>query len=160
IKPSNVLVEPGGRVVLLDFGLVSETVSEGHHGQYPLGGTPEYMAPEQATAAAVDGAADWYAVGSMLFQALTDRFPFIGERRAIVARKQGEDPPAPSAREGSVPADLDALCRDLLQREPRARPTGDHVQARLGRAPAAARALDDAAAHFVGRAAELARLHA
>ena len=70
IKPSNVLVERGGRVVLLDFGLVTELSDMGG----PLaqrGGTPSYMAPEQAGGRHPVGSSDWYAVGVMLYQCLT-----------------------------------------------------------------------------------------
>jgi serine/threonine protein kinase len=69
IKPSNVLVEPGGRVVLLDFGLVSETDEDGAPRQ--VGGTPAYMAPEQAAGRAVGAEADCYAVVFMLYKSLT-----------------------------------------------------------------------------------------
>jgi serine/threonine protein kinase len=69
LKPSNVLVTGEGRVVVLDFGLVSE-LSEPDRGitrDQQILGTPSYMAPEQALAKPVGPAADWYAVGVMLF---------------------------------------------------------------------------------------------
>jgi serine/threonine protein kinase len=68
IKPSNVLVTPEGRLVLLDFGLASDAGAppSSGTGRFVLG-TPGYMAPEQLTGAGVGPAADWYAVGVVLY---------------------------------------------------------------------------------------------
>ena len=74
VKPSNVLVTPEGRLVILDFGLV-RSFEEGFHSLVTLAGTPDYMAPEQAAGAAVTEASDWYAVGVMLYQSLTGHLP-------------------------------------------------------------------------------------
>src|SRR4029079_16637530 len=77
INSSNVLVTEGGRVVILDFGLISgEPQGRWAAGSFDvLGGTPGYMAPEQAGEQA-STASDWYAVGVMLYEALTGRLPF------------------------------------------------------------------------------------
>jgi hypothetical protein len=156
LKPSNVLVEDGGRVVLLDFGLVDDA----DRGALDLvAGTPEYMAPEQARGRRVDAAADWYAVGVMLYQALTGQLPIEGNRQALLKRKQLFEPHPPSAHAPLVPDDLDSLCRDLLRIDARARPGAADVRARLGRAHAPIRAGDVDAPPFVGRRAELAQLH-
>jgi serine/threonine protein kinase len=67
VKPSNVLVNAEGRVVLLDLGLVADVRSSGSS----FVGTPHYRAPEQAARQPAGRAADWYAVGVMLYEALT-----------------------------------------------------------------------------------------
>ncbi len=66
VNPDNVLVSEEGRVVLLDFGVMTATGREGD-----MMGTPAFMAPEQLGGGSVGPAADWYAVGGMLFAALT-----------------------------------------------------------------------------------------
>ncbi|HVZ35508.1 MAG TPA: serine/threonine-protein kinase, partial [Polyangiaceae bacterium] len=97
LKPSNVRVTPEGRVVVLDFGLVSESslAGEGHSSPIEIAGTPGYMAPEQAAGKPPTTASDWYAVGVMLFEALTGRLPFAGTPSQIIADKQRLDAPDP-----------------------------------------------------------------
>ncbi|HEX6839460.1 MAG TPA: AAA family ATPase, partial [Polyangia bacterium] len=140
VKPSNVLVTEAGRVVLLDFGVVAEAAA---HGDGVVVGTAAYMAPEQASGAPVSAAADWYAFGAVLHQALTGRIPNAPNA-------------SPRAFAPELPVDLDVLCRALTAADPAARPTDAEVLALLGvSAPSAV----PHAAGFVGRAGELAALH-
>ena len=159
LKPSNVLVTKEGRVVVLDFGLVLEldgaqSVSESNGGS--IAGTMTHMAPEQA-GVGVGPAADWYAVGVMLFQALTGRVPFDGPGYQVLLEKQRRPAPAPRELDASVPPELDSLCVGLLKQEPAERPgAAELLKIFGGAAPVAApRRHTD----FIGRQHELATLH-
>jgi tetratricopeptide (TPR) repeat protein len=166
LKPSNVLVTPRGRLVILDFGVaadLSHVEPQSPPGSGEMVGTASYMAPEQATAeSAPDLPSDWYSVGVMLYEALAGRPPFVGSATDVLARKLALDPPAPSECVDGVPPDLDALCMDLLQREPSRRPSGDEILQRLGvahsSAPPAPLLGGDASAVLIGREAELRAL--
>jgi eukaryotic-like serine/threonine-protein kinase len=164
LKPSNVIVRGDGRVVLLDFGLVSD-LSGSHadrtHDQAAVG-TPAHMSPEQAADQPLSEASDWYSVGVMLYEALTGRRPFEGNPHDVMRRKQNELPPPPSAFAPKTPPALDELCMRLLAQSAADRPDGRAILAALGAAPSRAtldleRSL--ASAPFVGRTAELSALH-
>ena len=73
IKPANIRVDPQGRLVLLDFGLVSNTIDGRQTTAAGLAGTIAYMAPEQALGEQIGTEADWYSVGVVLYEALTGR---------------------------------------------------------------------------------------
>lgn len=135
LKPSNVLVTKDGRVVVLDFGLVTMLAEESADPDMMTShvvGTIAYMAPEQAAGMPVTSASDWYSVGMMLFEAMTGRHPFEGKPFDVLAHKQRLDAPRASSLAPNLPEDLDALCNALLSREPRKRPTGEQILERLG----------------------------
>ena len=159
IKPSNVLVTAAGRVVLLDFGLTTRVATDDALTDGSIVGTIDYMAPEQATGAAVSPAADWYGLGVILYEALTGRLPFAGTPPEILRAKQSDDPPAPSTLVPGVPSDLETLCRALMARDPDARPDG-RVLSRLFRTaePARDEEILPVEPPFVGRRDELAQL--
>jgi serine/threonine protein kinase len=160
LKPSNVLVTPKGRVVVLDFGVVVDLVSSRHQ---TLAGTPTYMAPEQVADQPAMPATDWYALGTMMYEALTGTAPFIGNMYSLAVQKQTTDPPPPSDLVSGVPDDLNSLCMDLLHRDPGKRPTASDILRRLGgeapqqrTTPTTPRPYD---LPFVGRVAQLRLLH-
>lgn len=150
VKPSNILVEPGGRVVLLDFGLA---IDRGEADR-TRAGTPLYMSPEQCAEQPLGTASDWYAVGAVLFEALTGRRPFEGSVEEIVAAKQVRAAPRVRSLVPDVAADLDELCAELLALDPEARPTGDEILRRLSVSSPGVTETE----LFVGRAREKAEL--
>lgn len=119
IKPENVLVTREGRVVIVDFG------SAGHVTQLsaPLHGTPGFMAPEMHCGA-LSEAADWYAVGVLLYCALTGRLPLGGESIGPLAQHGAIDPRLFTS---DLPDDLVDLTMHLLEPDPRARARGSDV---------------------------------
>src|SRR5262249_5532991 len=116
IKPSNVLVTPEGRVVLLDFGLVTELERPPLEPEppYEVAGTVPYMAPEQAAGDPLAAASDWYSVGVILYEALTGRRPFAGSPGQVLWKKQHSEPIPPGRWVAHLPQDLSTLCADLL----------------------------------------------
>jgi eukaryotic-like serine/threonine-protein kinase len=130
IKPANVLVEPSGRVVLLDFGLITELA--GKEADSKLSGTPHYMAPEQSTSSRLTEAADWYSVGVILYQLLAGALPFSGSFMQVLLHKQQQDPSPVLELNPAAPEDLAELCQELLDRDPQRRPDGAAVLERLG----------------------------
>jgi len=149
IKPGNVMVDHRGRVRVVDFGLAMrpgmvESIS----------GTVAYMAPEQISGGELTAASDWYGVGSLLFEALTGRTPFVGPSARMLFDKQLHPAPPVHDLAPDAPADLAALCDELLRREPDTRPAGTEVCDRLGATSVASAAPPP----FVGRRDELAQL--
>src|SRR5215467_12356922 len=131
IKSSNVLLElrrnTPPHLYLADFGLVrsirqhtiSQTAKPIPLDQVP--GTPHYMAPEQ-TRGIVTPLTDIYALGVLLYQILTGDLPFDDEDDIKVIEMHLYDPvPAPSDRDASIPAELDAVVRKAMAKRPEER---------------------------------------
>ncbi len=159
VKPGNVMVSSDGRVVILDFGLAVDLVDDAT--RLGVAGTPGYMAPEQGLPGPISAAADWYALGMMLHEALVGRLPFRGSASEVMNQKRLIDPPGPMdvAPWAGVPDDLHRLCVDLSRRAPEQRPSGEEVLARLStrRGPPRPRS-ERQEPDFVGRCGELQRL--
>jgi serine/threonine protein kinase/tetratricopeptide (TPR) repeat protein len=158
LKPSNVMVTGEGRVILLDFGLVVELSKRETTEAGEIAGTPRYMAPEQAAGSAVTPACDWYAVGVMLYEALTGQPPFGGSVRQVLQDKQRRDvPPFPAGLD--LPTDLAELCLKLLARDPKQRPDALAI-AKVIAAQAGTVRTPTAGWHLVGRESQVAALKA
>jgi serine/threonine protein kinase len=96
-------------------------------------GTPEYMAPEQALGQEVDARADVYAVGTLMFEMLCGRVPFVGNSAAeLLALKTGFDPPLPRLFAPTISAPLEAFILRCLARDCGERPQSmEEVELRL-----------------------------
>ncbi len=161
IKPSNILVTPAGRVTLLDFGVAGRIHQRQAGSDGYVLGTAAYMAPEQGTAEPIVAAADMYAVGVLLYRAITGRLPISGAPVEILEAKLRRQAFAPSLLMPNVPRDLDELCVALTQRNPAARPSASEVLRVLQLADpvSATRIGRDASVSFLGRWRELGELH-
>ena len=88
VKPQNILLDQQGRVYLADFGIAR--MVEGGAAITRTGlvsGTPQYMAPEQATGSTLDARCDLYAVGVILYQLATGHLPFDGQNSMEVLKE-------------------------------------------------------------------------
>jgi serine/threonine protein kinase/tetratricopeptide (TPR) repeat protein len=164
LKPLNVKVAPEGRVVVLDFGLAAHAgpldfgIAASHAG---VVGTVPYMSPEQAAGGHVTDATDWYAVGVMVYEALTGQRPFEGNPRQVLEDKQRLAAP-PVTRLADVSGEWHAICAGLLERDPARRMNGADLLALLERHAAPSTrpvtAARPAERIFVGRETQLALL--
>ena len=157
IKPQNVLVTPEGRVVLLDFGLVTALDTDATTTRFGLG-TLAYMAPEQAEAGRVTPAADLYAVGALLYEVLTGRPPFLGSGTQLLLAKFSQVPLPPSMIRRWVPPALEDLTLRCLSIEPDRRPTASELVELFGHAADEPRSEPSASVGYIGRAGELSEL--
>jgi len=114
IKPANVIVLRNRRPKITDFGIARLCEADGRSGE--RAGSPKYMAPEQIRAdTTIDGRADLFSLGAVLYEMLTGRAPFIGETvHEIMERVLGADPPPPSTLNARVSPELDAMVLRML----------------------------------------------
>lgn len=153
VKPGNLMLGPDGRATVLDFGLVRLAAAPTVTASHGLLGTPAYCAPEQLRGEPIDGRADVWSLGVVLFECLTFRTPFAGRTAEQLAHDILLREPRIGGRiERGIPRDLAAICMKALEKEParRYRTMGDlgadlrafldHRPVRAGLPGAAARA--------------------
>ncbi len=121
LKPSNVLIEESGRAAIADFGIARSLAVAGPGPTLPgtVVGTPDYLSPEQARGAEVDGRADLYALGIILYEMLTGELPFAGGSQAEVLAQRVTGTARDLKDTGVVvPRPLAEIVHKLLQRDP------------------------------------------
>jgi serine/threonine protein kinase/Tol biopolymer transport system component len=118
LKPGNVMLLPDGTVKILDFGL-AKARDEGLSEPGARFGTVSYMSPEQIRGETVNERADLWAVGVILYEMLTERKPFGGQRDISIAHAIVHDEPTPpSMHRGEVTPELEDLVLRLLEKDP------------------------------------------
>ncbi|HTN85257.1 MAG TPA: serine/threonine-protein kinase, partial [Sorangium sp.] len=128
LAPENIFLEPGGGVRLLDFGLSQRERGVVCHpadsALTTLGtmlGALEYASPERLRGEPIDGRADLYAFGALLFELLTLRPPFTGDRASVAHGHLSRQPPRPGEL-APVPPPIEALVLACLAKERALRP--------------------------------------
>jgi serine/threonine protein kinase/tetratricopeptide (TPR) repeat protein len=127
IKPSNILLDRHGTLFVSDFGIARTIAAAQNEGPITsngaIVGTPDYMAPEQAMGRLdVDGRADVYALGVLVFQLLTGQPPYQADQPMGVVLQHLQAPiPAPRERNPTLPPAADDLIRNALAKDPAAR---------------------------------------
>ncbi len=119
IKTANLFFTKDQLVKIMDFG-IAKSLEEVRRSTTVVGGTPYYMAPEQARGQGVDHRADLYAFGVTLFQLVTGALPFSDGDIAYLHAH--EPPPDPREIETTVPAELATLILRMLAKQPAERP--------------------------------------
>jgi TolB-like protein len=132
IKPENVMVQPEGRVKLLDFGIARQLAAEtltATQSAAPawipdsaVAGTLAYMAPEQFRGESTDARSDLFSLGVMLYELAAGRRPFPGPTATALALQiQNDTPPALAASTPQAPGELARIVHKLLHKQPAAR---------------------------------------
>ena len=121
VKPANILISTEGgveHVYLTDFGLTKRTTAQSALTEVGMFvGTLDYVAPEQIRGEATDARADVYALGCVLYHALTGAAPFDRDSDVATIQAHLNDPP-PRVGRGELPASLDAVIAHALAKDP------------------------------------------
>jgi eukaryotic-like serine/threonine-protein kinase len=122
LKPQNVMREPQGRVVVMDFGLARSLESDGMTQTGALVGTLEYMSPEQALGATLDRRSDLFAVGLIFYELLTGKAPYRADTAIASLMKRTHERAIPASDvDASVPVSLSMIVSRCLERDPKDR---------------------------------------
>ncbi|MEU8423288.1 protein kinase [Micromonospora sp. NPDC048835] len=116
VKPGNLIIEPDGHVVLVDFGVAVTQEAASLTGTNQVVGTALYMAPEQVTRSEITPAIDIYALGAVVYHCLAGRPPHQGETAVAVALRHLEEEPPPLPAD--VPEAVQRLVATAMAKEP------------------------------------------
>ena len=118
LKPENVVIAPDGSAKLMDFGLARSNADARLTTDGAILGTVFYLAPEQAQGQEVDGRADLYALGVMLYEMTTGSLPFDGDPVSVLARHIQAPPAPPRTLRPDLPPALESVILKLLAKKP------------------------------------------
>ncbi|HTO88352.1 MAG TPA: serine/threonine-protein kinase, partial [Thermoanaerobaculia bacterium] len=122
IKPQNIIIEPGGGLKIMDFGIARLTEDRGMTATGTVIGTPDYMSPEQARGLPLDFRSDIYSTGVVLYELFTGTLPFEEESPlAVVLKHVQATPPSPQARNPKIDPKVSAIILRCMQKDPAAR---------------------------------------
>ena len=125
VKPGNIMMTSDGRVLLTDFGIAKglQSAEADLTSDNIMMGTAKYLSPEQVRGKKLDGRADLYSLGLVLYECLAGRVPFLGETDAdtALARLQ-RDPTDLTRLRATLPTKLVIVIHQLLARNPAQRP--------------------------------------
>ena len=136
VKPGNILMTPDARVLLTDFGIAKATDGgDDLTSENIMMGTAKYLSPEQVKGHRLDGRADLYSLGLVLYECLSGRVPFRGSSDAETALARIQRDPTPLGRlRPTLPSELVSVIHRLLAIDPAKRPSsGAEVSAVLER---------------------------
>ncbi len=135
IKPENILLDGNGHAIVTDFGISLVTGRSSERRPGVAIGTPQYLSPEQALGEDVDGRADVYSLGVVLYEMLTGRLPFESPTTAgLLAKQILEAPPPLESRRPDLPAAVVAAVGHALTKSAAERPTAAAFAAELTKA--------------------------
>lgn len=151
LKPANVMVTGLGGVKIMDFGIARVRGAEHMTMDGCAVGTPAYMAPEQVLGEDIDGRADLYAVGLILYRLLVGRLPFDADTPMVMLQKQVSETPSPlRSHRPDLPDWCDVVVQRALAKAPQDRfQTAEEFRATVGRAIGLTPSLDLAKAFGV-----------
>jgi eukaryotic-like serine/threonine-protein kinase len=123
IKPANIMIEPGDRVKVTDFGIAKVTNSVDHlTATGSLLGTPSYMSPEQARGSALDGRSDLFAVGAVFYEMLAGTKAFRGESiTGLIFKIIAEEPTPIREVDAELPDAVSQILARALSKAPETR---------------------------------------
>lgn len=135
LKPGNIMIDKEGNARIMDFGIAHSLLGKGLTAEGAIVGTPEYMSPEQVEGKSADGRADIYALGIILFEMVTGRVPFEGDKPLDIAfHHKFTRPQNPKKINPLIPDGLSRIILKCLEKDIEGRyQTADELKKELSR---------------------------